>query len=797
MIYSKFPVQRTKSLREGTPRASGSFDTFSSDDTFSQWKHDQVKSEVSLSAHSDAQMDFEGILLCNRSLELHFSQFPADFGIESSFRMCKYEPSTLEEKRANGTIMKDELVALIHEIDSKAKVRKKPKQSDIIALFREQIDQEPRSVASKGPVYNALTLSQVRRIIDQLQKTNKLALSGEQLEHLETTFRDHVGLGTFNVSHFRVKAFLSAFPNRPKEAQCELDQGKMFEPRSKQEHLLTDLTLWMFMKQLCMPSHVFPTAVALKIKSVSDLVSHTKNVAKKDLAHICCHFCISQLQAQRLLSMCCDEQPDDRLCRDFCLLPRYFVYEEFIAFYRACEECAVPPDEVELAAYSFSIRVSDARGVSILSMFEVREVLQLHRTWPGAAIADISLRLSAAPPISISTRPLNLAKILVRVGLEMYAPILEEFDVQTMQHLQALNIDELTQRFPELGLDWEACARLQKLKAVDKDFILNNFASLDFETCKQSLQLHYSLPTTHFTSKFFGTTNAVTSFALFLCQGNFSQFQLAAFLSMHPGREAWVAKSSAGAAARFEFAEEQAASPNKVKLPNFFSPAPVLERIEFSFQDVAKRLALTSENFSESSNPQPEYSSIYSSIIDMFEKESLKLKSSTLGPQKKSSLPAVPQVKHQQPPAQAAGGGGGGGATESSDNAVSDLVKKRFALLPRCHLYDHVMKVRELVVEVFEMILLTLNFTLPLQMFSEPSDAADNFAYSLAVMLSDCDTSYTPSQSSHSIPFGRGLSRVSLYEVMAFFKRPQLEGYLENPRVDDQLRQLVKSHLLT
>jgi hypothetical protein len=53
----------------------------------------------------------------------------------------------------------------------------------------------------------------------------------------------------------------------------------------------------------------------------------------------------------------------------------------------------------------------------------------------------------------------------------------------------------------------------------------------------------------------------------------------------------------------------------------------------------------------------------------------------------------------------------------------------------------------------------------------------------------------------HKLPFGRGLSRVSLYELMAFFNLEvvQEKQYLSSPRVDveaiEELERLVRNHL--
>jgi hypothetical protein len=246
--------------------------------------------------------------------------------------------------------------------------------------------------------------------------------------------------------------------------------------------------------------------------------------------------------------------------------------------------------------------------------------------------------------------------------------------VQTVQDLQALDIEFMKKAFPEFSLDFDACDRLKKLKAIDDDFILNSYASLDFETCKNILELHCndsrsgSKSSTKITS-FFGSSNAATVFALFLSAGNFSQFQLSSFLSMHPGREAWVSRAE-GREASFLFAVEGSApSPSVVAHPNFFSPAPVRPvissafcfscvtlpvqvslRVHVSFKSVAKRLATLAPSSSEQ-----EYKAKYSSVVDMYEKES-------------ALLPCA-------------------------EFCQKSLIQKRFSLLHRSHVYNHLMKV--------------------------------------------------------------------------------------------------------
>ncbi len=650
MVYSNLSVH---SPGNGTPRPASA----DGDDSVSS----HVRHQTFILKESCADTPFKGIMKCSESIDLYFSQFPADFGVESLFRWCtdagEERTQAPRPSSESGAMFKEELIAMIQDMDLKGNSRKQPMQSCIIDLFNEQLRQHLAPAAPACLVLNSVTFSQVCNIVKKMQIQETLDPTQEQLENLPTTFRNHIGVGCFNVSNYRVAMFLSSFPSRPQDAQQELDKGMMFQPVLRQQRGQCDLTLWTFLKQLCMPPHVFPTAKALGIKSVADLVSYVAANKKKVVAHICCHFCISKLLAERLVDMCGDRDINHCLSRSFCLLPRHFVYQEFIAFYRGCEQCNVPLHEVEITAYRVSVDVSDSRGVSKLSLFEVHDVLQLHRMYPGAAVDDLRRRVDTADPGCFSSSPLSLSKILERVGLEMYAPIFEEMDMQTLAQLKTLDVDSLTKMCPELGLDWDACDRLKKLISLDEDFVFNQFASLDFETCMQSLLLHYPRPATQLTSKFLGTTNAALAFSLFLCRGNFSQFQLATFLSMHPGREAWVSKSRPSSSS-FEFAE---ASSNTVKLPNFFSPEPVVDRIELSLQSVAKRLAL------------PKRSSEDGSLKEFFDKESLKLTQSMFGGTKQGAVP------NEQ---------------ASGSDVLLKLVQKRFALQPRRCVYDYVMKVR-------------------------------------------------------------------------------------------------------
>jgi hypothetical protein len=689
MIYSRLPSKQ--SINQGTPRARASpasfAASFESDSTPSDARHRKLS--VDAAPKKDALLDFEGMLRTSRAIELHFAQFPVDFGVESLFRVCCSDQRFIVEKRENGVIMKDELVALIHDIDAKAKVKKKPSQADIVEMFMKIIDQHSETM--QGHQCNSLTFSQTCEMIQDMRRQDKLDALALSEEQLKAKFRDQVGIGSFNISHFKVQSFLAAFPGRPVEALDQLVNGKMFAPRSKRERVLTDLSLWSFLKQLAMPPHVFAAALALKLNSVDDLIAYVKDVAECKLAHLCYHFCISKCLAQRLALMCSDDL-DERVCRNFCLLPRQYVYEEFIVFYTSCDECAAPDDEIEAAAYRFSDEACDERGVSILSLFEVQELLQMHRMWPGAAIKDVKAAAAAAAgSVCGSPQPPSFRNVIVRVGLEMYdtdpfnhcifcntlsryEPIFEELDVQTVQDLQDLDIEFMKKAFPEFSLDFDACDRLEKLKAIDEDFILNSYASLDFQTCKNILELHCndsrsrSRSSTKITS-FFGSSNAATVFALFLSAGNFSQFQLSSFLSMHPGREAWVSRAE-GREATFLFAVDHSApSSSVVTHPNFFSPAPVCpvissafcfsrvtlsaqvsRRVHVSFMSVAKRLATLAPSSSEQ-----EYKAKYSSVLDMYEKESVLL----------------PCAQYSQ----------------------KSVIQKRFSLLHRSHVYNHLMKV--------------------------------------------------------------------------------------------------------
>ena len=155
--------------------------------------------------------------------------------------------------------------------------------------------------------------------------------------------------------------------------------------------------------------------------------------------------------------------------------------------------------------------------------------------------------------------------------LSRYEPIFEELDVHTVQDLQKLDIAFVKKVFPEFGLDFDACNRLQKLKDIDSDFIFNSFASVDFDVAKNILEMHCyhsregSKSATKISS-FYGSCNASTVFALFLSRGNYSHFQLSSFLSLHPRREAWVVHAEGKSEATFLFAAEH---------ERFFSPAPV------------------------------------------------------------------------------------------------------------------------------------------------------------------------------------------------------------------------------
>ncbi len=153
--------------------------------------------------------------------------------------------------------------------------------------------------------------------------------------------------------------------------------------------------------------------------------------------------------------------------------------------------------------------------------------------------------------------------------------------MQTLQDLQDLDIEFVKKVFPEFRLDFDAWDRLQKLKDIDSDFILNSYASVDFEVAKNILEMHChhsrkGLKSATKITSFFGSCDASTVFALFLSRGNFSFFQLSSFLSLHPGREAWVAHLEGQSEATFLFAaEHNSSSSNAIAHPNFFSPAPV------------------------------------------------------------------------------------------------------------------------------------------------------------------------------------------------------------------------------
>jgi hypothetical protein len=413
MIYSRLPADR--SIHQGgTPRSRAA--SSESDDVPSHVRHRNVSFEAL--PPKDALMDFEGMLLTSRAIELYFSQFPADFGVEALFRVCSSGPKFVDERRETGAIMKDELVALIHDLDAKAKVKKKPSQADIVDMFVKIIQ---HSESTQGHHCNTLTFTQALVLIQDMQQQGKLDALVLSEDQLKTKFRDHIGLGSFNISLFRVQSFLAAFPRRPTDALWQLHHGQMFSPRTKQERFVTDLSLWSFLKQLAMPSVVFSIALALKLNSVADFIAYVKRVAKSALANICFHFCISKCQAQRLLHMCSDNV-DERECRNFCLLPRQHVYDEFIVYYSSCDECDVPDDQIEAAAYGFSVKACDERGVSKLSLFEVRELLQMHRVWPGAAEKDVQAATAAvcAGSFCASYQPPLFRNVIVRVGLEMY-----------------------------------------------------------------------------------------------------------------------------------------------------------------------------------------------------------------------------------------------------------------------------------------------------------------------------------------------------------------------------------------
>ena len=413
MFYSRLPANR--SIHEGgTPRARAA--SSESDSVPSHVRHYNVSFEAL--PPKDALMDFDGMRRTVGAMEFHISQFPADFGVEALFRVCSSGPKFADERRENGVIMKDELVALVHDLDAKAKVKKKPSQADIVDMFVKIIQ---HSEPTQGHHCNSLTFTQALGLVQDMQQQGKLDAPLLSEDQLKTKFRDHIGLGMFHISHFRAQSFLAAFPRRPTEALWQLHHGQIFSPRSKQERIVTDLSLWSFLKQLAMPSHVFSTALALKLNSVADFIAYIKGVAKSELAHICFHFCISKCKAQRLKHMCSDTV-DERVCRNFCLLPRQHVYEEFIVYYSSCEECVVPDDEIEAAAYRFSSKACDERGVSTLSLFEVRELLQMHRVWPGAAEKDVDAANAAACAGSFcaSYQPPLFRNVIVRVGLEMY-----------------------------------------------------------------------------------------------------------------------------------------------------------------------------------------------------------------------------------------------------------------------------------------------------------------------------------------------------------------------------------------
>jgi hypothetical protein len=663
MIYSKLPANQY--INQSTPRSSFSPRSHMSDEQPSYIRHRHVaEREI---PPKDGLMDFEGILYTCSAIEFKFAQLPVDFGIESTFRVCKL--LLTEKQETPGGIMKDELVALIQDIDAKAAVKMKPSQDDIVDRFMKEIESSDH--ATGGPFVNALQFSQMCKLIEDMQKHSNLGNLELSIEQLASKFRDQIGFGSFNISRFRVQSFLSAFPNRPAEALGELETGKMFAPRSRQDHFLTEVNLWSFLKQLAMPQHVFSTALAMGINSVAELIDYINQKLTSNIALICYHFCICRLFAQRLVHMS-SKKLDDRVCRSFCLLPRHFVYEEFIAFYHACDECTVSDDGIEASAYQFSKLVSDERGVSRLSLFEMRELLQMHRMWPGAAIKDINF--GAADSFCGSIPPLSVGKVLVRVGLEIYEHIFEALDVQTVQDLKDLDIDVIKKTFPEFSLDWDACKMLEKLNnpAKNEDFIFNAYAPMDFETCKNILELHLANSTTCFKSSttinsFYGTSDASTAFAIFLSKGNFSQFQLSSFLNMHPGREAWVTSFKDRSDAYFLFADHQNSdNTNAMKFPNFFSPDPVrsfvfdigrtfaqkltlytqVRRDEISLKSMAKRFASSLPSNTEQENM---------GVLEMYE---------ILSKQKL-------------------------GAAYSKDA----LIQKRFALLHCRHIYNCVMKV--------------------------------------------------------------------------------------------------------
>jgi hypothetical protein len=87
---------------------------------------------------------------------------------------------------------------------------------------------------------------------------------------------------------------------------------------------------------------------------------------------------------------------------------------------------------------------------------------------------------------------------------------------------------------------------------------------------------------------------------------------------------------------------------------------------------VAKRLAIIAPSSSEQ-----EYKDKYNDIYDMYEKESLLL----------------PCAKY--------GGGVGVGGGGGGKGGKKSLIQKRFALLHRSHVYNHLMKVAETALAIF------------------------------------------------------------------------------------------------
>jgi hypothetical protein len=249
----------------------------------------------------------------------------------------------------------------------------------------------------------------------------------------------------------QARLLFGSFPRRPNDALEHVKSAStMLDPRLRSECILHRLSLPDFLNKLAVPVHVrgrmLQTLLRSNVSTAEEFVhyaaSNTDNMSI--VAKLCGQHCISVALAERIVAVC---NKDPAACEKFAPVSSSRTYEVIQGFFAASSACSNQPDDIEKIAYELSRVLSDARGMSRVSLFQLVSFLQEYDAIPEKALEAVQEKGVDGIPMFVAQHKLSsglhIGAILLRFGLERHTELFERIGCASLEDLKNCDVTSI------------------------------------------------------------------------------------------------------------------------------------------------------------------------------------------------------------------------------------------------------------------------------------------------------------------------------------------------------------------